>query len=118
MNHFIIRLVSTALSLGLMQALVKGIHIDSLLTLFISAFILNVMVTFVRPVITFLTLPFTILTMGLFLLVVNGVTLALTALIMPGFTIDSFGSAIIGWIVLFFTSMFVNSFTDRDKKRK
>ncbi len=113
MNRFLRRLLITALSLGLTSKLVHGISIDSLLTLVLSSFVLNVVVTFIRPIITLLTLPFTLVTFGLFLLVVNGITLSITAWLMPGFTIDSLGSAVTGWIVLFLSGMVVSLFIDK-----
>lgn len=116
MNRFLYRLTTTALSLGITAALVKGIHIDNFLTLVISALMLNIVVTFIRPIITVLTLPFTILTFGIFLLVVNGITLAITAWLMPGFTINTFMDAIIGWIVLFFSGMIISHFIDKNEK--
>lgn len=112
MVPFLQRLITTALSLGLASALVKGIHIDNLLTLVISSFMLNIVVAFIRPLITLITLPFTILTFGIFLLVVNGITLGITAWLMPGFSIDGLGAAIIGWIVIFLSGLFVNYFIE------
>lgn len=117
MNRFLRRLLITTLSLGVSAKLVAGIHIDSILTLVISAFMLNVVVTFIRPVITIFTLPFTVLTFGIFLLIVNGVTLAITAWFMPGFTIDSFGAAVVGWIVLSLTGMVASKFIDKKEKK-
>jgi putative membrane protein len=58
----------------------------------------------VRPIVIVLTLPFTILTLGLFLLVVNGAMLALVAGLLPGFHIDGFGKAILAALIVSVTS--------------
>ena len=112
MNLFLQRLLTTAISLGVASALIKGIHIDSILTLFISSFMLNVVVAFIRPILTLLTLPITIFTFGIFLLVVNGITLGITAWLIPGFSIDGLGSAMLGWIVIFLSGLVVNYFIE------
>ncbi len=113
MNKFLRRLISTILSLGLTSLLVPGIEIENFLVLVISSFMLNVVVTVIRPILKLLALPFTLLTFGLFLLVVNGITLSITAWFIPGFTIHSFGSAVIGWIVLSLSGMLVSVFIDK-----
>jgi len=67
----------------------------------------------IRPILLVLTLPLTVVTLGLFIFVVNGLSLALVAWLMPGFTLSGFGAAILGSIVVgvtgWFGSMFVGS---------
>lgn len=102
--NFITHLLISALSLGLASYIVPGIHVQSFLTLLIAAFLLGIINAVVRPVLIILTLPITLLTLGLFLLIVNALTLALVAWILPGFSIDSFFSAFLGWLIIFITS--------------
>jgi putative membrane protein len=101
---FIIKLLTTALSIGLAAHVVPGIHVDNFMTLLIAAFLFGLLNAVVRPVLIILTLPITLLTLGLFLLVLNAVMLALVAWLLPGFSIASFGSAFLGWMIIVLTS--------------
>jgi putative membrane protein len=101
---FIAQLLISALSLGVAAYIVPGIHVDDLLTLLIAAFLLGIVNAIVRPILFILTLPVTIVTLGLFLFVVNAAMLALVAWILPGFSISSFGAAFLGWLIVFITS--------------
>ena len=103
MNSFLFRLIISSLSLGVASYVVPGVSVDSPLTLVIAAFLLGIVNAVVRPIITILTLPLTIITLGLFLFVVNGITLGLVAWLLPGFSIQGLGSAILGWLILSIT---------------
>jgi len=61
----------------------------------------------IRPLLLILTLPFTLVTLGLFIFVVNAICLALTALVVPGFSISGFGSALLGALVVSLVSWLV-----------
>ncbi len=74
----------------------------------IAALVLGLLNAIVRPILFVLTLPLTIVTLGLFLFVLNAVMLEITAYLVPGFAIDSFGWAIVGAIVLAIVSMVTN----------
>jgi putative membrane protein len=100
MDTFLIRLLVSALSLGAAAAIVPGMHIDNLMTLLIAAFLLGIVNAVVRPVLIILTFPVTLVTLGLFLLVINGLMLLLVAALLPGFRINSLGSAILGWLII------------------
>lgn len=106
MVGFIFRAVIAALGLWLATLWVDGIYIDSPLTLVLAGALLGIVNAFVRPIAVILTFPFTIFTLGLFLLVVNAAMLGLVALFLPGFRIGGFWAAlwaalivsITGWI--------------------
>lgn len=107
MIGFIFRAVIAALGLWIATRLLEPhVHIDTPGTLVLSGLLLGVMNAVVRPIAVILTFPLTIVTLGLFLLVVNAAMLGLVALILPGFHIDSFWSAmlaalivsVLGWI--------------------
>lgn len=114
---FITRLFISALSLGVAAYLVKGIYIDSLLTLLISAFLLGIVNAVIRPVLFILTLPISILTLGIFVLILNALMLGFVAYLIPGFSINSFGAAFWGWLILSITS-WIGSKIFIDKKNK
>lgn len=71
-----------------------------LIRLLLAALVFGLVNAVVRPVLVLLSLPLTILTLGLFLLVVNAAMLGLTALLLPGFRVDGFGAALLGAIVV------------------
>ena len=106
MAGFIFRAVIAALGLWLATAWVTGIYINSPVTLLLAGTLLGVVNAIVRPIAVILTFPFTIVTLGLFLLVVNAGMLGLVALFLPGFRIDGFWPAlwsalivsVTGWI--------------------
>jgi putative membrane protein len=78
------------------------------LTLAIAALVLGLLNSIVRPILFVLTLPLTIVTLGLFLIVLNAMMLEITAAIVPGFVIESFGWAMIGALVLAIVSLVTN----------
>ena len=98
MAGFIFRAVIAALGLWLATLWVNGIWIDSPVTLVLAGALLGVVNAFVRPLAVILTFPFTIFTLGLFLLVVNAGMLGLVALFLNGFRIGGFWPAL--WAAL------------------
>lgn len=92
--------LASAAAVWLTAELVPGVSIASFWTALGVAFVLGFLNTVVRPILVFLTLPVTLLTLGLFLLVVNAAVLGLSAWFVPGFTIGGFGSAVLASLVL------------------
>jgi putative membrane protein len=104
MSGFLVRLLIGALGLWLAQAVIPGVEIHGAGTLLIAAFLLGFVNAFVRPLIVLLTLPITVLTLGLFLWVINAAMLELVAKLLDGFTLHGFGSALLGALVVSCTS--------------
>ncbi len=100
MAKLILRALIGAFGLWLASQLVAGISVDGMTTLIIAAVVLGLVNAIVRPVVFLLTLPLTILTLGLFLLVINAAMLGLTALLLTGLRVDGFISAVFGAIVI------------------
>jgi len=100
MNGFLIRLAIGMLGLWIAQAIVPGVTITGLGTLVLAAFLLGVVNAIVRPLLVLLTFPITLVTLGLFLLVVNAAMLALVAAALDAFTISGFWSALFGACVV------------------
>ena len=114
MTGFVLRACITALGLWVATRLVSGIRIDDAWTLVWAGFLLGIVNAIVRPVAIILTLPITILTLGLFLLVVNTAMMALVAGVLPGFHItggfwSAFGTAVIVWITGWIGSSLIGS---------
>ena len=91
--------VVLALALWLASTVVPGVHVGSWSALLLGSAVLGVVNTVVRPVLTFLTLPITILTLGLFYFVVNGMAFGLAAALVPGFDVASWLAAVLGALV-------------------
>lgn len=100
MLEFLIHLAVTAALLMLVANAVKGVHIDGWGSAFIAALVLGLVNAVVRPVMVFLTIPITIVTLGLFLLVVNALMLWLVAAVSPGIKVEGFGPAFWGALLL------------------
>jgi putative membrane protein len=110
MKGLAFRLVITALGLWAAATIVPGVTIVGVGTLIVAALLLGLVNAVIRPVILILTLPLTLLTLGLFIFVVNGISLAFVAWVMPGFTLSGLGAAILGSIVVGLTSWFASAF--------
>ncbi len=87
---------------------VPGIHVNGLLTAIVVAAVLGFINTVVKPVVTILTLPINILTLGLFSVVLNGLFFWFVATIVSGFSIDTFISAIVGAFVISILNWIMN----------
>jgi putative membrane protein len=104
MRPAILRILGTALGLWAATRLVPGIRIEGWTSFLLAALLLGVANAILRPVLVVLTLPVTVLTFGLFLLVVNGLMLALVAAVLPSFTIAGLWAAVLGAVVVSITS--------------
>ncbi len=113
MIGFLFRLLITALGLYAASVIVSGFHVEGTGTLVIAALLLGIVNAIVRPLVFILTLPLTLATLGLFLLVVNGISVALVAWLMPGVTVAGIWSATLAALIVgltgWFASMFVGS---------
>jgi putative membrane protein len=105
--NWITMILLNALALVLADFFVAGFRIEGFIPAVFAGLSLGIVNTIVRPVLMFFTLPFTILTLGLFILVLNALTFGLAALLVPGFHVYGFGGAfwgalftsIIGWFL-------------------
>lgn len=79
--------------------LVPGVHIVNFKTALLAAIVLGLLNTFIRPALSLLTLPITLLTLGLFSFVLNAMMFGLAAYFLAGFTVDGFWAALIGALV-------------------
>ena len=105
LSHFIV----TAIALGISAYILPGVHITSWVALVVATLVLGFVNSVIRPVLVLVTLPVTVLTLGLFYLVVNGIAFGLAAAVVPGFNLDSFGWAVLGALVVGIASWFVGA---------
>ncbi|MGK7930919.1 MAG: phage holin family protein [Microcystaceae cyanobacterium] len=115
MPQFLITWLITAVSLLITAFLIPGITLSSFTVAAIAAVALGLVNAIVRPILILFTLPLTILTLGLFLLIVNAISFNLAAYFIKGFSINSFFDAIIGSIILSIISGFLsNTFNSQE----
>lgn len=99
MNIFL-RLLITAGLVLLVSNLMSGVHVESFTTSLIVAFVLGIINMFIKPIMILFTLPFTIFTLGLFLLVINAIVIIMCTKIVGGFMVDSFWTALVFSVLL------------------
>jgi putative membrane protein len=116
MRTFVLRLALNALALLVIANVVPGIHVGPLSAL-VAALVLGAVNAVVRPVLVLLTLPVTIVTLGLFLLIVNAATFGLAAWLVPGFAVNGFGAALLGSILYSIAGWITSHFIHGDRRR-
>ncbi len=104
MQGFVIRMLITMLGLVFASGILPGVTISGTGSLLLAAILLGLVNAFVRPVAFLLTLPITILSLGLFLLVLNAAMFGLVALMLENFVVAGFWSAIFGAVIVSITS--------------
>jgi len=115
MRSFFARLFVTALGFWIADQLLSGVWFDSVGSLLFAALLLGVANAIIRPVLFWLTLPITILTLGLFVFVLNGAMVLLVSRFLPSFHIDGLGTAVLASIVVGITGWIANGFIGKDK---
>jgi putative membrane protein len=113
-KRFIIHLIVIAAALWVTAYIIPGVTVGSWQTLAVAALILGFLNAVVRPILTILTLPITIVTLGLFYLLVNGFTFFLASKIVPGFEVAGFWWAVLGALLVSVISSFIGAFAEED----
>lgn len=108
---FVVRLIINMVAILIISYLFpKMIWVDSFLAALVAAFLLGVVNAIIRPILVFLTLPLTVVTLGLFLLVVNGLMLWLVSALVRGFHVSGFWGAVLGSILISIVSWILSRF--------
>jgi putative membrane protein len=107
--------IINALCLMALPYVVNAVQMKSFTTALLVAVVLGLLNTIIRPLLVILTLPVTILTLGLFILVINGLTFWLAAYFVPGFSVTSFGWAIVAALVYSLISWAVSALLLRER---
>lgn len=116
MTKLVLRLVINAAALWVAAFLIPGIEItDNIGGLVLVALVFGVVNAFIKPVVTLLTCPLNVLTLGLFTLVINALMLMLTAAVVGGFNVGNFFDALLGGIVVSIASVILSQFLSDDK---
>jgi putative membrane protein len=104
MGKFFAKTIATAVAVIVAAYILKGVYVDNTVTALIVALVLGLLNAFVKPILVILTIPITIFTLGLFLLVINILMVKLAANIVPGFDVD-------GWLPALLFSLVVSVVT-------
>ena len=100
MTSMLIIWLATVVGLGIASLILPGINSKSFISLLIAAAVLGLINTFIRPVLWLLTAPLSVLTFGLFVLVINALMIMLAAALVPGFEVKGFGSALLAALIM------------------
>lgn len=108
--YFLISLILSSIAVFVAANILPGVHIDGFGTAIIVAIVLGIINAIIRPILLILTLPITILTLGLFSLVIIAFCVMLTSWIVPGFHVDGWLWALVFAIVLAIINAFIGAF--------
>ena len=106
--RFVIYALAAAAGFWIASRLVHGVHVRGIESLLLAGLLLGILNALVRPILTLLTLPLTILTLGLFLFVINGITVWLVTAFIHGVRIDGLWAAILTALVISVTVWLAN----------
>lgn len=109
MMQLVIRWMVNAIALYIVTRILPGIQVADFLSALIAVLVIGLVNALIKPILLFLTLPITILTFGLFALVINALMLMLAGNLTPGFQVDGFGTAFLGSILLSIISTILHS---------
>ena len=110
---YLIEFIGSALALFITAYIVPGVEILDLTALLVATIIVGLINTFIRPILRLLSLPITLVTFGLFAIVINAITFSIAAFFAPGFEINGIVPAFMGAIVLSIVSTLIDFFTNR-----
>lgn len=109
--RLVLRVLINAVAIYVAAAIVPGISLRSVTAAIVAGLVLGIINAIARPVLVLLTLPLTLLTFGLFLLVLNAVCLWLTSVFVPGFQVVGFGAAFLGALLVSAVSWLAHTLT-------
>ena len=115
---FLLRLAANTLAILIVAWMLDGIAVRDTLTGVIAGLVLALVNAIVKPILVILTLPLTILTLGLFYFVVNAICLAIAAWIVPGFEIDGILTTIIGALLISLFAWVINGLLGSSTSRR
>ena len=110
MKQFVFRWAATTIAVMVASSIIRGIRYDTVAALIGASLLLGILNAFVRPFLLILSAPVILITLGLFIFVLNGLLLLLVPSVVVGFHVDSFWSAFWGAIVISFVSWILSAF--------
>ena len=110
MKGILVRWLLLAVAIFIAAYLIDGIRVAGFMSAILAAAVLGVLNAFFRPILLLLTLPLNILTLGLFTFVINAILLMMASGVIGGFSVDGFGTALLGAFFISIVSWLLNSF--------
>ena len=117
MNRFVINTISVAVAVGLLSYLLPGVEVNHMFDALLVAVVLAILNNIVKPLLIILTIPATILTLGLFLFVINALIIQMAAWVIDGFHVQSFWWALLFSLLLSLLKSLMG-YGEKDKKEK
>ncbi len=114
----LLRLLFNSLGLVLIAEFIDGIHVEGIYAAIIAAIVLGILNIIIRPILLILTLPITIITLGLFSFVVNAALFLFAASFIEGFAVDNFWYALLGSILMSIISTIGNRWINQESTKK
>lgn len=114
--NLIIKLLVNAIAVFVIANILSGVQLDGYVSAIIVALVLSILNLLVKPILVLFTLPVTVITLGLFLLVINGLIILLADEFIDGFSVDGIGWAILFSILLSILQSLLQSFFSKEKK--
>jgi len=110
MKHFVFRWAATTIAVMVASSVIRGIRYDTVAALIGASLLLGILNAFVRPVLLILSAPLILVTLGFFILILNGLLLLVVPSVVVGFHVDSFWNAFWGAIVISIVSWILSAF--------
>lgn len=111
---FILKILITATAAIIAAYFLPGVALDNLVTALLVGLILSLLNAIVRPILVILTIPITILTLGLFLLIINAILVKVTDYFVDGFAVSGWGTAILFSLIVSLVTYILDAIADRD----
>jgi putative membrane protein len=106
--HLVLRFIINAIAFYLIATYVPGFHIAAWTAALIAALIFGLVNAIIRPILFLITLPLTVVTLGLFVIIINALMFWLTVIWTPGLTVTGFGPVLIGAIIMMIVGFLTN----------
>lgn len=117
MGKFFTKTIATTLAVLFASYVLKGIHVDDPLTALLVALVLGLLNTFIKPILVILTIPITLVTLGIFLLIINILIVKWTASLVDGFKVDGWLAALLFSLVVSFTTSLIEGILGTGENR-
>lgn len=117
MENFLTRLLLTTIAALIASYLLSGVQIDSIVTAFMVSIVLGLLNAFIKPILVILTLPITVLTLGIFLLVINILMVKWAATLVPGFEVDGWWSALLFSLIVSVVNSLLEALVGSNKNK-
>lgn len=115
---FIIHWIIYSIAIAITAYILPGVHVGGVLSVMILAIVLGAINTFIKPIFVLLTIPLTIFSLGLFILVINALLILLAAWVVPGFLVSGFWWALLFSLILSIINSFLQKVQKKDSSNK